>query len=117
MIEPIEPGDIRETDTILDVRRHPGHEQIRGALRYDPKRLLEAPQLQLPLNVEGRIVLHADSRDEAEEFGRRLIAMGARDVRLLLVDLTAWREAGRQIEGATREQPIPGLPQAGVHLL
>ena len=63
----IEPAEVRDTDTILDVRHHVGSEQIRGALRYAPKALLDAPELALPLNTEGRIVLNADSEGTPAE--------------------------------------------------
>jgi hypothetical protein len=79
-METIEPADVGATDTILDVRRHAGSEQIRGAVRYDPKALLDARELVLPFNTEGRIVLDADSADEASKIAERLAAMGAQNV-------------------------------------
>jgi rhodanese-related sulfurtransferase len=116
-METIEPADVGATDTILDVRRHAGSEQIRGAVRYDPKALLDARELALPLNTEGRIVLDADSEDEASKIAERLVAMGAQNVCYLNGGIAGWRAAGLRTEKATQEQPVPTEPDAGIHLL
>jgi rhodanese-related sulfurtransferase len=113
----IEPGDVAATDTILDVRRHVGSEQIRGSVRYNPKVLLDAPELALPLNTEGRIVLDSDSEREAAEIAERLTTMGARDVWYLKDGIAGWRDAGLPTEDPTQEQPVPTEPKAGIHLL
>jgi rhodanese-related sulfurtransferase len=113
----IQAAEVGAADTILDIRRHVGREQIRGALRYDPKSLLEAPELALPLNVEGRIVLDSDSEHEAGEIAERLTAMGARDVWYLKDGIAGWRDAGLPTEEPTQEQPVPTEPKAGIHLL
>ena len=113
----IEPAEVGAADTILDVRHHVGREQIRGAVRYDPKSLLDAPELALPLNVEGRIVLDSDSEHEAAEIAERLTVMGARDVWYLKDGISGWRDAGLPTEEPTQEQPVPTEPKAGIHLL
>jgi rhodanese-related sulfurtransferase len=113
----IEPGDVAATDTILDVRHHVGPEQIRGAVRYNPKALLDAPELALPLNTEGRIVLVSDSEREAAEIAERLTTMGARDIWYLKDGIAGWRDAGLPTEEPTQEQPVPTEPKAGIHLL
>jgi rhodanese-related sulfurtransferase len=116
-METIEAGQVVPQDTILDVRHHVGPEQIRGAVRYDPKALLDAPELALPLNLEGRIVLDADSEGAATKIAERLSAMGARDVRYLNGGIASWRAAGLRTEAPTQEQPVPTQPNAGIHLL
>jgi rhodanese-related sulfurtransferase len=117
MIERIEAGEVADTDTILDVRRHVGSEQIRGAVRYNPHQLLQAQRLTLPLNVDGRVILHTDNDSDAEEIRERLAAMGSNDVRVLHGGVEAWKAAGRRTEDATQEQPIPQVPNAGLPLL
>jgi rhodanese-related sulfurtransferase len=117
MMERINPGEVADADAILDVRRHVGTEQIRGAVRYNPHQLLQAQRLTLPINIEGRVVLHTDNDSDAEEIGERLIAMGVKDVRVLHGGVEAWKTAGRRTEGATQEQPIPEVPSAGLPLL
>ena len=115
MIQTIDSADVGNEDTILDVRRHVGSAQIRGARRYEPKHLLEAASLMLPLNVEGTIVLNADSEKEADEIGDSLTATGAQDVRFLSGGIEGWRKPGRPTEEPTQEQPIPKVPSAGLH--
>ena len=56
----------------LDVRTKAGKEQIRGALRYDPKILLSASQLTLPLPHDGRIVVYGDTEEQAQRVAARL---------------------------------------------
>jgi hypothetical protein len=93
MIQTIDSADVGNEDTILDVRRHVGSAQIRGARRHEPKHLLEAAHLTLPLNVEGTIVLFADSEKEADEIGGRITATGAQDVRFLSGGIEGWRKS------------------------
>lgn len=98
----------------LDVRRHPGKEQIRGALRYDPKILLSASQLTLPLPHDGRIVVYADDEEQAERVAARLREEGYAHATVLDGGFEAYREAGLPVEELTQEQPIPGRDDAGI---
>ncbi len=64
-----------EIDTMtmptLDARAHPGKEQVRGAVRYDPKALLREDPLTLPIAHEGRIVVYSDDDERAEQIAQR----------------------------------------------
>ena len=118
-----EAGGIRrvrasEIDTttmpVLDARRHPGKEQIRGALRYDERALLQEERLTLPLPHEGSIVVYADSEDEAERVAARLREQGYEQAAVLEGGFDAYREAGLPTEEITQEQPIPGHEGTGI---
>ena len=98
----------------LDVRTHPGKEQIRGALRYDPKILLSASELKLPLPHDGRIVVYGDDDQEAERVAARLREEGYAQAAVLEGGFQAYRDAGLPVEELTQEQPIPGRDDAGI---
>lgn len=102
------------TMPILDARRHPGKEQIRGALRYDERALLSEERLTLPLPHEGRIVVYADSDDDAERVAARLREQGYEQAAVLDGGFDAYREAGLPTEEITQEQPIPGHEGTGI---
>ena len=98
----------------LDVRSKRGRTQIRGALRYDPKALLDQERLALPLPHDGKIVVYADDDARAEEIAERLQEQGYHDVAVLAGGFEAYEEAGFPTEEATQEQPIPGDEGAGI---
>lgn len=102
------------TMPILDARKHPGKEQIRGALRYDERALLSEERLTLPLPHEGRIVVYADSEEDAEKVAARLREQGYEDAAVLEGGFEAYREAGFPTEQITQEQPIPGHEGTGI---
>ena len=98
----------------LDVRKHPGKEQIRGALRYNPKALLEADELALPLPHEGRVVVYADSDEDAVAVATRLREQGYKNVATIDGGFKAYRDADLPVEQLTQEQPVPGEEGAGI---
>lgn len=102
------------TMPIVDARRHPGKEQIRGALRYDERALLDEERLTLPLPHNGRIVVYADSEDEAEQVAARLREEGYTQAAVLEGGFDAYREAGLPTEEITQEQPVPGHEGTGI---
>lgn len=102
------------TMPVLDARSHPGKEQIRGALRYDPKALLSEEHLTLPLPHEGRIVVYADNEERAAEIAARLREQGYAEASVLDGGFDAYREAGLPTEEITQEQPVPGHEGAGI---
>lgn len=102
------------TMPVVDARTHPGKEQIRGALRYDPKALMAEEHLTLPLPHDRRIVVYADSEQRAEEIAQRLRDQGYADAAVLDGGFEAYREAGLPVEEITQEQPVPGQQGAGV---
>lgn len=114
-VERVRPNEIDSTTMpILDARRHPGKEQIRGALRYDERALLSEERLTLPLPHEGRIVVYADSDDDAERVAARLREQGYEQAAVLDGGFDAYREAGLPTEEITQEQPIPGHEGTGI---
>jgi rhodanese-related sulfurtransferase len=92
----------------LDVRKHPGKEQIRGALRYEAKALLSQERLALPLPHDGRIVVYGDDEREAAEVAARLRQQGYTNASVLEGGFDAYRDAGLPVEEITQEQPVPG---------
>lgn len=99
----------------LDVRKHPGKEQIRGALRYDPKALLGVERLALPIPHDGRIVVYGDHEQEAAEVAARLRRQGYTNASVLEGGFEAYRSAGLPVEEITQDQPVPGRDDAGIH--
>lgn len=102
------------TVPILDARRHTGKEQIRGALRYDERALLSEERLTLPLPHNGRIVVYADSEEDAERVAQRLREQGYTQAAVLEGGIDAYRQAGLPTEEITQEQPIPGEEGTGI---
>jgi rhodanese-related sulfurtransferase len=99
---------------VLDARRHPGKEQIRGALRYNERALLTEERLALPLPHEGRIVVYADSDQDAERIAQRLREQGYTQAAVLEGGFGAYREAGLPTEEITQDQPVPGHEGTGI---
>lgn len=98
----------------LDVRSRPGKEQIRGALRYDPKALLTEERLALPLPHEGRVVVYGDDDDSAAQIAARLKSQGYEKVAVLEGGFDAYKAQNLETEPATQEQPVPGKESTGI---
>jgi rhodanese-related sulfurtransferase len=111
----VRPGELDTTTMpVLDARKHPGKEQIRGALRYDERALLTEERLTLPLPHDGRIVVYADSEEDAERVAERLREQGYEQAAVLDGGFNAYREAGLPTEEITQEQPVPGHEGTGI---
>ena len=111
----IRPAEIdTNTTPVIDARSHPGKDQIRGALRYDPKALLAADRLILPLPEDTGIAVYAEDETRAEEIAQRLRAEGYAKACVLEGGLEAYRESGLPTEALTEEQPVPGDDRAGI---
>ena len=102
------------TMPIVDARRHPGKQQIRGALRYDERALLTEERLTLPLPHEGRIVVYADSEEDAQRIAERLREQGYEQAAVLEGGFEAYQQAGLPTEDITQEQPVPGHEGTGI---
>ncbi len=104
------PASSLDTNTtpVIDARAHTGHEQIRGALRYDPKVLLEEDKLTLPLPHESRIVVYSEDDERAQRVAARLREQGYEQVAILDGGFDAYRQAGLPTEEITQQQPVPG---------
>lgn len=110
----IRPGDIDATTPIVDARRHPGGHQIRGAVQYDPKHLLAADRLTLPLPHDRPVAIYADTDATAGEIATHLRSNGYAGAAVLDGGFQGWRDAELPIEETTQEQPIPGESGTGV---
>jgi rhodanese-related sulfurtransferase len=99
----------------LDVRTKPGKEQIRGALRYDPKALLGVERLALPFPHDGRIIVYGDDEKEGAQIAARLHQQGYTNAAVLEGGFNAYRNAGLPVEEITQDQPVPGRDDAGIH--
>ena len=109
-----------EIDTVstptLDIRTHPGKEQIRGALRYNPKRLIAEEHLALPFAHDGPIVVYGDDDEITSTVVEHLRRSGYVNASVLDGGFEAYRDAGLPVENVTQEQPIPGQDGAGITL-
>ena len=109
LAERLERGDV----VLIDVRRHPGSEQIYGATRYDPRHLLEARRLVLPLPKHGEwpIVLYDQTGEGAElaTIAAKFHESGYAPVLRLAGGFAGWKTAARRVEELSLAQPIPGV--------
>ncbi|MBV8490082.1 MAG: hypothetical protein JO199_06070 [Candidatus Eremiobacteraeota bacterium] len=96
------------TAFILDVRARRGAKQIRGSLYYDPKELLKADPLVLPLPHDGAIAVYGDSDTIVAAVVDKLERSGYSGAARLDGGYEGWHDAGLPIEGTTEEQPVPG---------
>jgi rhodanese-related sulfurtransferase len=113
LIAHVEQNDV----FLLDLRGGSHRKQIYGAIRYDRRKLLDAPQLALPLpKTDGLIVLYDGDGTSSEiaRVGERLRESGYAEVRALEGGYDAYEAAGGKLEDTTMEQPVP---LAGEHQL
>lgn len=114
-IERTNPNDV-DTATMptLDVRTHTGKEQIRGAVRYDSKRLLAQGKLALPFAHDERIVVYGDDEAQSAHVAAHLRENGYKNASVLAGGFEAYKKADLPVEEPTQEQPIPGQEGAGI---
>lgn len=94
---------------IVNVGKHQGSKEIRGARRYRPHDLLEPEHLMLPLAPEQTVVLY-DERGDGDltrQIAERLQANGFGDVRVLSGGFAAWERGGGATQEASFEQVVP----------
>ncbi len=100
---------------VVDVRRHAGSEQIYGAVRYNPRHLLAAERLLLPLPKDGEtpIVLYDEKGDghDLAPLAAKFQQSGFGAVRTLRGGFDAWKAGARRTEELSLEQPIPGVDE------
>jgi rhodanese-related sulfurtransferase len=94
--------------SVLDVRMRPGTKQIRGALHYEPKLLLQADPLVLPLDKEEPVVVYGDSEPVVVAVIDKLRRSGYEGAVGLEGGFEAWRDAGLPLEDSSFDQPVPG---------
>jgi rhodanese-related sulfurtransferase len=95
---------------LLDIRKSVHGEQIYGATRYDPSKLLDAPRLVLPLPKDGTPIVLYDEKDDSKtlrELSGKLLANGYAGVHILTGGFAAWKAFGGRLEEETIEQVVP----------
>jgi rhodanese-related sulfurtransferase len=95
--------------TIINAGKQAGRREIRGAIRYSPKELLEADHLALPIAHENRVILYAEhGHDETlEQIADKMRADGFTDVRVYEGTLTEYEDAGGETQEPSMQQIIP----------
>ena len=95
--------------TILNVGKHGGHREIRGAVRYRPHDLLTPDHLAIPIAPDKPVILydeHGDG-DLTTQIAEKLTANGFKDVRTLQGGYAAWEKAGAPTQEPSIEQLVP----------
>jgi rhodanese-related sulfurtransferase len=95
--------------TIINVGKHGGSREIRGAIRYRPSDLLDAEHLALPIARERPVVLYAEggASDELGQIAEKFRSDGFKDVRALDASLHDYEQAGGETQEASMEQVVP----------
>jgi hypothetical protein len=95
--------------TIVNVGKHAGRRELRGAVRYRPGDLLLAEHLTLPIAHDKPVLLYAvDGPDETvEQIAEKFRASGYADVRVLGATLADVENAGGELQEPTNEQVVP----------
>jgi 3-mercaptopyruvate sulfurtransferase SseA len=95
--------------TILDLGKHQGRREIRGAVRYRPHDLLTPDHLAIPIAPDKPVVLYDEKGDGdlTAQIAAKLIANGFTDVRTLTGGFAAWEQADGPTQEASMEQAVP----------
>lgn len=96
------------TVQFLDVRKKPDDRQIRGSVRYDGEKLLEAEKLALPLDGDAKIVVYCGSGNSCFRIAERMREQGFANAVALEGGYAAAKEAGLPLEELSLQQPVPG---------
>lgn len=94
---------------ILNVGKHGGHREIRGAVRYRPHDLLTPDHLAIPIAQDKPVILydeHGDG-DLTKQIAEKLTANGFQDVRTLQGGYAAWEKADAPTQEPSMEQVVP----------
>ena len=114
----ITPAEVKEAPsgsvTLIDVRGKPDKQQLRGARRYDPDKLMEAKELGLPLPRDGALVLYCGHGNSSATLTQRFRDAGFVNAMSLEGGYAAAKDAGLPLEELSQEQPIPGEPDTGI---
>lgn len=95
--------------TILNVGKHGGKHEIRGAVRYRPGDLLTPDHLAIPIAPDKPVILydeHGDSED-TKKIAEKLRENGFTDVRTLTGGFAAWQQANAPTQEPSIEQVVP----------
>jgi 3-mercaptopyruvate sulfurtransferase SseA len=95
--------------TIINVGKHAGASEIRGAMRYLPHDLLGAEHLALPIAPDRPVVLYDEDGhgDLTEQIAEKLRGNGFSDVRILDGGFRAWERSSGPTQEPSLEQVVP----------
>jgi 3-mercaptopyruvate sulfurtransferase SseA len=95
--------------TIINAGSHSGSREIRGAIRYNPKELLDADHLALPISHDAGVVLYAEhgGNDELERIAAKFRSEGFADVSVYAGTLAEFEKAGGETQDASLQQVVP----------
>ncbi len=95
--------------TILNVGKHGGRREIRGAVRYRPHDLLTPDHLAIPIATDKPVVLYDEhgNGDLTNQIAEKLTANGFTDVRTLQGGYAAWEKADAPTQEPSMEQVVP----------
>jgi 3-mercaptopyruvate sulfurtransferase SseA len=95
--------------TILNVGKHQGHREIRGAVRYRPHDLLTPDHLAIPIAPDKPVVLYDEKGDGdlTRQIAEKLAENGFTDVRTLQGGYAAWEHADGETQEGSLEQVVP----------
>ena len=105
--------------TILNVGKHAGRAEIRGAVRYRPDDLLTPDHLAIPIAPDKPVILydeHGDA-DLTKQVADKLNANGFTDVRILQGGFAAWQKAAAPTQEPSLEQVVPPTEPSEVQQL
>ena len=105
--------------TILNVGKHAGHREIRGAARYRPNDLLTPDHLTIPIAPDKPVILYDEHGDSAltKQVAEKLQANGFKDVRTLQGGFAAWEKADAPTQEPSIEQVVPPTNRSEVQAL
>ncbi len=105
--------------TILNVGKHGGHREIRGAVRYRPHDLLTPDHLTIPIAPDKPVILYDEhgNGDLTKQVAEKLTANGFKDVRTLQGGFSAWEKAQAPTQEPSLEQVVPPTQPAEVQQL
>jgi rhodanese-related sulfurtransferase len=95
--------------TIINAGQQPGHKEILGAIRYNPRELLEADHLALPIAHDQAVILYAakGATDELSKIAAKMTAEGFTRVRIYDGTLDDYEKAGGVTQEPSFQQVIP----------
>jgi rhodanese-related sulfurtransferase len=94
---------------ILNVGKHAGHREIRGAVRYRPHDLLTPDHLTIPLATDKPVILYDENGDGdlTQQIAEKLQSNGFTDVRTLQGGFAAWQKVDAPTQEPSMEQVVP----------
>jgi rhodanese-related sulfurtransferase len=99
---------------VVDIRSTSHGEMIYGSIRYEPKKLVRAEKLMLPLPKGSGLIVLYDEDGKSERLGSLAQALardGYGEIRAIEGGFDAWKAAGGRMQERAMEQPIPDVTE------